>query len=137
MVGTLLSFSVRAVSIRELARGGLSIFEILAIRSGVALLVLFHFAWDQVGLARLCETPANEIKFFSQYRALRIAIRVGAESDHAAACDGVCPGVHDAGMDGVTRCVDFTRAHDSKPLRGRCFWADWRARDSPARIGRL
>ncbi|MGA9125200.1 MAG: DMT family transporter [Pseudolabrys sp.] len=41
MVGALLSFSVMAVSIRELSRGGLSIFEILAIRSGVALLVLF------------------------------------------------------------------------------------------------
>ncbi|MGA8968498.1 MAG: DMT family transporter [Pseudolabrys sp.] len=41
MVGALLSFSVMAVSIRELSRAGLSIFEILAIRSGVALLVLF------------------------------------------------------------------------------------------------
>lgn len=41
MVGALLSFSAMAVSIRELAKGGLSIFEILAIRSGVALLVLF------------------------------------------------------------------------------------------------
>jgi drug/metabolite transporter (DMT)-like permease len=40
MVGTLLSFSVMAVSIRELATAGLSIFEILAIRSGVALQVL-------------------------------------------------------------------------------------------------
>ena len=40
MVGALLSFSVMAVSIRELSRGGLSIFEILAIRSGVALAVL-------------------------------------------------------------------------------------------------
>ena len=40
MVGALLSFSVVAVSIRELSRGGMSIFEILAIRSGVALLVL-------------------------------------------------------------------------------------------------
>jgi drug/metabolite transporter (DMT)-like permease len=40
MIGALLSFSVMAVSIRELARAGLSIFEILAIRSGVALLVL-------------------------------------------------------------------------------------------------
>ena len=40
MVGTLLSFSVMAVSIRGLAKAGLSIFEILAIRSGVALLVL-------------------------------------------------------------------------------------------------
>jgi drug/metabolite transporter (DMT)-like permease len=41
MVGALLSFSVMAVSIRELSRANLSIFEILAIRSGVALLVLF------------------------------------------------------------------------------------------------
>ena len=40
MGGALLSFSVMAVSIRELSRGGLSIFEILAIRSGVALLIL-------------------------------------------------------------------------------------------------
>ena len=40
MVGALLSFSVMAVSIRELAKMNLSIFEILAIRSGVALLVL-------------------------------------------------------------------------------------------------
>ncbi len=34
MIGALLSFSVMAVSIRELSRGGLIIFEILAIRSG-------------------------------------------------------------------------------------------------------
>ena len=40
MVGVLLSFSIMAVSIRELAKANLSIFEILAIRSGVALLVL-------------------------------------------------------------------------------------------------
>jgi drug/metabolite transporter (DMT)-like permease len=40
MVGALLSFSTMAVSIRELSRAGLGIFEILAIRSGVALLVL-------------------------------------------------------------------------------------------------
>jgi drug/metabolite transporter (DMT)-like permease len=40
MVGALTSFSVMAVSIRELSRGGLNIFEILAIRSGVALIVL-------------------------------------------------------------------------------------------------
>jgi drug/metabolite transporter (DMT)-like permease len=40
MIGALLSFSVMAVSIRELSRAGLGIFEILAVRSGVALLVL-------------------------------------------------------------------------------------------------
>jgi drug/metabolite transporter (DMT)-like permease len=40
MTGTLLSFSLMAVSIRELSRGGLTIFEILAIRSGAVLLVV-------------------------------------------------------------------------------------------------
>jgi drug/metabolite transporter (DMT)-like permease len=40
MTGTLLSFSLMAVSIRELSRGGLSIFEILAIRSGAVLVVV-------------------------------------------------------------------------------------------------
>jgi drug/metabolite transporter (DMT)-like permease len=40
MVGALLSFSVMAVSIRQLASLKLSIFEILAIRSGIALIVL-------------------------------------------------------------------------------------------------
>jgi len=40
MTGTLLSFSLMAVSIRELSRGGLSIFEILAIRSGAVLIVV-------------------------------------------------------------------------------------------------
>jgi len=41
MVGALLSFSAMAVSIRELARTGLNIFEILAVRSGGSLVVLF------------------------------------------------------------------------------------------------
>jgi drug/metabolite transporter (DMT)-like permease len=40
MVGALLSFSVMAVSIRELAKTGLSIFEIFALRGSVALLIL-------------------------------------------------------------------------------------------------
>ena len=40
MVGALLSFSTMAVSVRELSRAGLTIFEILAVRSGGALLVL-------------------------------------------------------------------------------------------------
>ena len=40
MTGTLLSFSAMAVAIRELSRGGLSIFEILAIRSGAVLLIM-------------------------------------------------------------------------------------------------
>lgn len=40
MSGALLSFSAMAISIRELSRGGFSIFEILSIRSGVALVFL-------------------------------------------------------------------------------------------------
>lgn len=40
MVGALLSFSVMAVSIRILAGRGMSIFEILAIRATVALIIL-------------------------------------------------------------------------------------------------
>ncbi|HEX5507451.1 MAG TPA: DMT family transporter [Pseudolabrys sp.] len=40
MIGTLLSFSVMAVSIRELARSGLTIFEVLAVRSGLGLAIL-------------------------------------------------------------------------------------------------
>jgi len=40
MTGTLLSFSMMAVSVRELSLRGMSIFEILAIRSGAALLIM-------------------------------------------------------------------------------------------------
>ncbi len=40
MGGALLSFSIMAVSVRQLAWAGLSIFEILAIRSGGSLLIL-------------------------------------------------------------------------------------------------
>ena len=40
MVGTLLSFSVMAVSIRELSKVGFSIFEILLVRSGGMLTIL-------------------------------------------------------------------------------------------------
>ena len=40
MLGALLSFSVMAVSIRQLSAAGLNIFEILAIRSGMALILL-------------------------------------------------------------------------------------------------
>ena len=74
MVGALLSFSVMAVSIRQLARGGLSIFEILAIRSAVALLVLgvllvvrpelrIHTRPRRVGLNLL----RNSVHYASQY----------------------------------------------------------------------
>jgi len=74
MVGALLSFSAMAVSIRELAKGGLSIFEILAIRSGVALVVLFillavrpelrvHARPHRMGLNFL----RNTVHYVSQY----------------------------------------------------------------------
>jgi drug/metabolite transporter (DMT)-like permease len=74
MIGALLSFSVMAVSIRELAKAGLSIFEILAIRSGVALAVLFvlivvrpelrvHMLPRRMGLNLL----RNTVHYASQY----------------------------------------------------------------------
>ena len=74
MVGALLSFSVMAVSIRALAKGGLSIFEILAIRSAVALLVLIvllivrpdlrvHTRPRRMGLNLL----RNSVHYASQY----------------------------------------------------------------------
>jgi drug/metabolite transporter (DMT)-like permease len=74
MVGALLSFSVIAVSIREFAKTGLSIFEILAIRSGVALVVLLvllvlrpdlrvHALPRRMGLNLL----RNTVNFASQY----------------------------------------------------------------------
>jgi drug/metabolite transporter (DMT)-like permease len=74
MVGTLLSFSVMAVSIRELARGGFNIFEILAIRSGGSLLILLtllavrpdlrvHALPRRMGL----NTLRNTVHYASQY----------------------------------------------------------------------
>ena len=74
MVGALLSFSVMAVSIRELSRAGLSIFEILAIRSGVALFVLLALLAVQKDL-RVHALPRrmglnlfrNTVHYASQY----------------------------------------------------------------------
>jgi drug/metabolite transporter (DMT)-like permease len=74
MIGALLSFSVMAVSIRELSRVGLSIFEILAIRSGVALLVLCVLLIVRPGL-RVHARPRrmglnlfrNSVHYASQY----------------------------------------------------------------------
>ena len=74
MVGTLLSFSAMAVSIRELAHAGFNIFEILAIRSGGSLVVLFallivrpdlrvHTRPRRVGL----NTLRNTVHYASQY----------------------------------------------------------------------
>lgn len=74
MVGTLLSFSVMAISIRELARGGFNIFEILAIRSGGALVILLalltvrpdlrvHALPRRMGL----NTLRNTVHYASQY----------------------------------------------------------------------
>jgi drug/metabolite transporter (DMT)-like permease len=74
MVGTLLSFSVMAVSIRELAQGGFNIFEILAIRSGGALVILLallavrpdlrvHALPRRMGL----NTLRNSVHYASQY----------------------------------------------------------------------
>jgi drug/metabolite transporter (DMT)-like permease len=74
MGGALLSFSVMAISIRELARGGFNIFEILAIRSGGALLILLallaarpdlrvHALPRRLGLNAL----RNTVHYASQY----------------------------------------------------------------------
>jgi drug/metabolite transporter (DMT)-like permease len=74
MVGTLLSFSVMAISIRELARGGFNIFEILAIRSGGSLVILLallavrpdlrvHALPRRMGL----NTLRNTVHYASQY----------------------------------------------------------------------
>jgi hypothetical protein len=68
MIGTLFSFSVMAVSIRELARSGFNIFEILAIRSGGSLVILLALlavrpdlrgAWASTRCATPCTTPRN------------------------------------------------------------------------------
>ena len=74
MVGALLSFSVMAVSIRELTKGGLSIFEILAIRSGVALLVLLALLAVRPDLRRYAlprrmplNLLRNSVHYASQY----------------------------------------------------------------------
>ena len=74
MVGTLLSFSAMAVSIRELSRAGLNIFEILAVRSGGSLLILLavlvvrpslrvHALPRRMGLNAL----RNTVHYASQY----------------------------------------------------------------------
>lgn len=74
MVGALLSFSVMAVSIRELARAGLNIFEILAVRSGGSLAILLlllmlrpelrvHAMPRRMGL----NTLRNTVHYASQY----------------------------------------------------------------------
>jgi len=74
MVGTLLSFSAMAVSIRELSHGGFNIFEILAIRSAGSLIILssllvirpelrVHALPRRMGL----NTLRNTIHYTSQY----------------------------------------------------------------------
>jgi len=74
MVGTLLSFSVMAVSIRELSRGGFNIFEILAVRSAGSLVILstlliirpslrVHALPRRMGL----NTLRNTVHYASQY----------------------------------------------------------------------
>jgi drug/metabolite transporter (DMT)-like permease len=73
MTGTLLSFSVMAVSVRELA-GGFSIFEILTIRSGLGLVItvaaglLYGMRWRDVTPRRLdLHVLRNGTHFASQF----------------------------------------------------------------------
>jgi drug/metabolite transporter (DMT)-like permease len=74
MTGALLSFSAMAVSIRELSRSGLNIFEILAVRSAGSLLILLavlvvrpqlrvHALPRRMGL----NTLRNTVHYASQY----------------------------------------------------------------------
>ena len=74
MVGTLLSFSVMAISIRELARGGFNIFEILAIRSGGSLVILLALLAARPDLRvhalprrMALNTLRNTVHYASQY----------------------------------------------------------------------
>ena len=81
MVGALLSFSVMAVSIRELSRGGMSIFEILAIRSGVALLVLLVLLALRPELRLLTRPHRLGLHAFDQ-GGDAIAVAIGAWKSH-------------------------------------------------------
>ena len=57
MVGALLSFSVMAVSIRLLAGHGLSIFEILTVRSGAMLVIMGALMLFQPQLRAAAQPP--------------------------------------------------------------------------------
>ena len=74
MVGTLLSFSAMAVSIRQLAWAGLNIFEVLAIRSGGSLIILFALLALQPELRKHAQPRRmglnllrNTVHYASQY----------------------------------------------------------------------
>jgi drug/metabolite transporter (DMT)-like permease len=70
MTGVLLSFSLMAVAIRELSRGGLSIFEILAIRSGavlVVVLILLAVRPELRAAARPRRMPLNLVRNVVHY----------------------------------------------------------------------
>jgi drug/metabolite transporter (DMT)-like permease len=74
VVGALLSFSAMAVSIRELSRDGLTIFEILAIRSGVAVIVFTILLSMRADLRRYAlprrmelNLTRNVVHYASQY----------------------------------------------------------------------
>src|ERR1035437_7135203 len=135
MVGTLLSFSVMAVSIRELATAGLSIFEILAIRSGVAGAA--RPAGGAPGFARARAAAPHETEPAAQHRALRLAICLGAEPHHAAARHGVRSRIHHAGLDCAARSLAAARAAPAEPYRRGRARPDWRAGDPAARHRQL
>ena len=58
MTGTLLSFSAMAVSIRELSRA-LGIFEILALRSAIGLVILLAIALARRDLCARSSAPGT------------------------------------------------------------------------------
>lgn len=64
MIGALLSFSAMAISIRQLSHGGLSIFEILAIRSGLALVILLLLMLAKPELRHLARPMNMRLNLF-------------------------------------------------------------------------
>ncbi|KQZ01399.1 hypothetical protein ASD45_11475 [Pseudolabrys sp. Root1462] len=64
MIGALLSFSAMAISIRQLSHGGLSIFEILAIRSGLALVILLLLMLAKPELRHLAQPMNMRLNLF-------------------------------------------------------------------------
>ena len=64
MIGALLSVSAMAISIRQLSHGGLSIFEILAIRSGLALVILLLLMLAKPELRHLARPMNMRLNLF-------------------------------------------------------------------------
>ena len=112
--GTLLSFSVMAISIRGLA-GVLSVFEMLSIRSGFGLLFLIGLVAVRPQL-RLLIVP-RQMHLHALRNTVLFAAPGGVGEKHyiASACDGIRARVHDSRVGGATGLPCPARAIDHKP----------------------